>query len=549
MITVNLNAEAHMEHPLRVLRAYPNVHPTLPDILAARVTSKADAPFLIHEGQILSWSDFESHTIRLARAFLARGITTGQRIAIAANNHPAHLIALFAAARIGAILVPVNPAFSVEELSYIFTHSEISGLITTCDDEVRMTDAISDIAPSPWRLLIDAGLEHPDSFEAAIDASPVEFSPHVADPEAICVMIYTSGTTGRPKGVMHSQRNFIMAGEFNIARLHLQRDDRILVVLPFFHVNALFYSVAGALSAGASLVTVPRFSASRFWQVAADTGATVVNIIESIGAILEVRDRNEFRADHRIRVAYGVRSRFEDTFRNEFGIKQLVSGFGMTEVPCVTCTFLDRPNKSGSMGVVVDHPDPLIDGARCMVVDEEGKPVQAGEVGELLIRSSILMKGYFRDPVATAATMRDEWLATGDLVRQDEEGIYFFVSRQKDIIRRRGENIAGAELDAVISEHPDVHEVAAIAVPSEWGEDEILAAIVPMAGASLVAEDIAEWCRQRLAPMKVPRFVAFLDSLPHTASHKIAKAELRADPSVRQRAIDLEAAARLNPSR
>ena len=129
---------------------------------------------------------------------------------------------------------------------------------------------------------------------------------------------------------------------------------------------------------------------------------------------------------------------------------------------------------------------------------------------------------------------------TGDLVRRDADGYFFFVSRKKDIIRRRGENIAGAELDRVIGEHPAVYEVAAIAVPSELGEDEILAAIVPRSGASVSAEEIADWCRARLAPMKVPRFVAFLDELPHTPTHKVAKAVLRADKTLKGRAVDLQ---------
>jgi crotonobetaine/carnitine-CoA ligase len=163
-------------------------------------------------------------------------------------------------------------------------------------------------------------------------------------------------------------------------------------------------------------------------------------------------------------------------------------------------------------------------------------------VGELAVKTPIIMQGYFRDPDQTRAAFRDGWFLTGDLVKRDAEGNYYFVTRKKDIIRRRGENIAGAEIDRVIQEHPGVFEVAAVAVPSELGEDEILVAIVPKPGVTLTAQEIAEWCRQRLAAMKVPRFVLFADKLPHTPTHKVAKHLLKADTTLRERAVDLQTA-------
>ncbi|HEU0290055.1 MAG TPA: long-chain fatty acid--CoA ligase, partial [Burkholderiales bacterium] len=152
----------------------------------------------------------------------------------------------------------------------------------------------------------------------------------------------------------------------------------------------------------------------------------------------------------------------------------------------------------------------------------------------------IIMQGYFRDPEQTTAAFRDGWFLTGDLVRRDEEGWFYFVARKKDIIRRRGENISGSELDRVIGGHPAVHEAAAIAVPSELGEDEILVAVTLKPGSSCSAEDIAAWSREHLAPQKVPRFVVFLDGLPHTPTHKVQKAALRADATLKAKAVDLQ---------
>ncbi len=191
------------------------------------------------------------------------------------------------------------------------------------------------------------------------------------------------------------------------------------------------------------------------------------------------------------------------------------------------------------MGPAGRHPDPDVAWAQCRVVDDEGKDVADGVAGELIVRTPIVTKGYFRDPEQTAAAFRDGWFLTGDLVTRDADGYYTFVSRKKDIIRRRGENIAGAELDRVIGEHPDVAEAAAIAVPAELGEDEILVAVVAKPGTSPTAQDIAHWCAQRLAAMKVPRYVLFMDSLPHTPTHKILKGALRADATLKARATDL----------
>ena len=192
------------------------------------------------------------------------------------------------------------------------------------------------------------------------------------------------------------------------------------------------------------------------------------------------------------------------------------------------------------MGPVGRHPDPARPWAQCRVVDDDGHDVAANVEGELWVKTPIVMQGYFRDEEQTREAFVDGWFRTGDIVRRDEDDYYYFVCRKKDIIRRRGENIAGAELDRVIGDHPAVHEAAAVAVPAELGEDDILAAVVLKPGAVADAQEIARWCREHLAPQKVPRYVLFVDALPHTPTHKVAKMVLKADKTLRQRAVDLE---------
>ena len=541
--TTEAPTQPHEEQtPLAVLRGYPAHDYTLHGILRSRCALRADQPMLFEGERRVSWKAFAAQADALAAALQARGIGTGDRVAIAARNGSGHVLLLFALARLGAVLVPLNPELGVGELRYMLTHAAVSAVVADAALVDKLLQALEGHAPQPWLALVHAApghdLPHLASLVAGAGDTPLPPPPAADLP---CVMIFTSGTTGFPKGVMHSHRNLLLVGEANLGRMRLQPHDRVLVVLPFFHVNALFYSLGGMLASGCALVLVDKFSASRFWQTVAETGTTAVNIIEAMGTILASRDRAEYRPDHRLRVVYGVRQNAQAAFREDFGVQHLLSGFGMTEIPGVTCNPYGEPAKPGSMGVLAQHPDPQQAWAECRVVDDEGRDVGPDQVGELWVRTPVAMLGYFRDPEQTAAAFQDGWLKTGDLVRRDADGWFFYASRKKDIIRRRGENIAGAELDRTICAHPAVYEAAAIAVPSELGEDEILVAVVLKPGEQLDAAALADWCRERLAPHKVPRYVAFVEALPHTPTHKVAKAQMRQDASLRTRAVDLAA--------
>ena len=529
-----------MKTPLEVLKLYAEHDYTLLGALASRMQRGPARPFMVYEGCTWSWEAFHDALLRTARVLAARGIKKGCRVAVMARNNPGHPLMLFALARLSAIMVPVNPEFGVAEARYVLHHAGVAAVACGADTLAVAREASSGIDPQPWFMLLDGAAEGVPALDDLVAAAPDTALPANTGADDTCLIVYTSGTTGFPKGAMHSQRSFVTCGEAFVQRIHVQPDERIMIVLPLFHINALFYSVAGTLAAGACMIIVPRFSASTFWQTAADSGATEVNLIEAIGAILMNRPRSEFRPGHRITKIYGARQAVVETFRNDFHIPHLIGGYGMTEIPGVACNPFEGPQKPGSMGPIGRHPDPARPWAQCRVVDDEGRDVPVDEVGELTVKTPIIMQGYFRDPEQTKAAFRDGWFLTGDLVRRDADGYFYFVARKKDIIRRRGENIAGAELDRVIDAHPAVLETAAIPVPAELGEDEILVAVVLKPGQALTAQEIAQWCRERLAPQKVPRYVVFVDELPHTPTHKVAKMALRGDAALRQRAVDLE---------
>lgn len=531
-----------MREPIEVLRLYPPHALTLNSLLQSRASVAGEREFLVFDGAGITYAE-ALDTVRLTVDMLvAKGVKAGDRVGVMSTNHPSTVFLLLALAHLGATMVGVNPDYGVEEARYVLTHSEVCGVVCAPQALESVRAACASAASQPWLMLNEPGDPAVPVFADALRAARASDLPAQDDPNATCVFIYTSGTTGFPKGVMHSQRNIVMAGEGFVERMHLQPEDRLLCILPMFHVNAICYSLGGALAAGATLILEPRFSASKFWQTVKETGATEVNTIAAVTGILLRRPRSEYVPGHQLRKIYGAPFDEETyvVFKEEFSVPTLIEGYGMSEIPGVLNNPYRGPHKVRSMGKPSLHPDPSICFAEMRVVDENGNPVADGQAGELVVRTPIVMQGYFRDPGQTAAAFRDGWFLTGDLGWRDADGYFWFVARKKDIIRKRGENISGAELDRIICSHPDVLNAAAIAVPSELGEDEIMAVVMPRPGASLRAEDIAAWCRERLAPIKVPRFVVFTDALPLTPTHRVAKFKLREDHALLARAIDLE---------
>ena len=534
-----------MRRPLDVLSLYAPHGGSLSGLLAGRVALAPQRPCLVLGERVLAYAQVVAEAERAAGVYAALGVRGGDRVGVMSGNHPSTVLTLLALARLGAVMVPVNPDYRAAEAGYVLGHAGVSGVLCSPEALPVVRDAVAAITPAPWLMLNEADAQNPalPVFDALLTATVADAPPDGGNPDAPCVFIYTSGTTGFPKGVMHGQRTLITAGEGFVQRMYLQPEDRLLCILPMFHINALFYSLAGALAAGATLILVPRFSAGSFWQEVARSRATEVNTIAAVSNILLRRPRSEFVPGHALRKAYGAPFTAEtyEVFAREFGVPTLIEGYGMSEIPGVLNNPFEGPHKVGSMGRPSLHPDPSVKLAELRIVDEAGRDLPDGQTGELWVRTPLVMQGYYRDPAQTAAAFADGgWFRTGDLARRDADGYYWFVARQKDIIRKRGENIAGAELDRVIEAHPLVLQAAAIPVPDPLGEDEILAAVVPRPGAALDAAAIAGWCRERLAPIKVPRYVILVDSLPLTPTHRVAKFKLREQAAaLREKATDL----------
>jgi crotonobetaine/carnitine-CoA ligase len=521
--------------PLEVLDAFPSHEGTLTSLLASRCRAVPQRELLSGEIRPWTYSGAQAAAERIAASLVELGVVKGDRVACVSHNSDRVPLLFLALGRLGAVFVPVNPALTREEMAYVLGHCEPRVVFAQDDDADRVRDVADGLDGRP-RVLAASSLDGHGDATLPASVRP----PEGRDP---LVIIYTSGTTGFPKGVVHSHRNFVLAAEAFVERMHLQPGERLMAILPFFHINALFYSFGGALACGGTLVTMPRFSASQFWQVAARHGATQLNILATVGNILAKRPRSEYDPSHRIRKIYGgpISAEMMQAFQGEFGVPDLIEGFGMSEIPGALNNPFQGPRKTGSIGRPARHPRMPGGFAQARVVDDEGREVPDGQEGELLVKTPISMVEYFRDPKQTADAFADGWLKTGDIARRDADGYFYFVARKKDIIRRRGENIAGAELDRVVGEHPGVLEAAAIGVPAPLGDEDILVVVVPRGQPAPTPQSIIEWCAPRLAAMKLPRYIVFADSLPHTASQRVMKYALKKDPTLLERAWDREA--------
>ena len=293
--------------PLEVISRFGAHDYTLVSLLESRVKQLPDKEFIVFEGQSLTYAQVWREVRAATSALAARGVKPGDRVGIIATNHPVTVFTFFALAHLGAIMVSVNPDYGVEEARYVFNHAGVCGVIAAPESLEKARAACAAIVPPPWFALNQPeGAIPPAQVSGApllIDATSraVAMPLSAAKPDATVILVYTSGTTGFPKGVMHSQKTVVLTAEGFVQRMFLQPDERLLCILPMFHINAVFYSLTGSLAAGATLILEPRFSASRFWEVAHATRATEVNTIAAAAGILMRRPREEYRPGHCLR--------------------------------------------------------------------------------------------------------------------------------------------------------------------------------------------------------------------------------------------------------
>jgi crotonobetaine/carnitine-CoA ligase len=524
---------------------YPLEARTIGRVLADKAQRLADRPFLLWQDEIYSYADLERITNRYAHGFSAAGIGHGDKVAVMLPNCPEFLWVVWGLAKIGAVAVPLNTAAKGEMLQYFLQQSDAVMLVVDRQWTERIAsiaerlDAIRTIAftgnsqapepISPHRQTAVCRLEDLVSVNDA--APPLERVSH----DDAHLIVYTSGTTGPSKGVLCPHSQALGVGRSVSTGYGYRADDVIYACLPLFHVNALWYSCTAALWAEARFALSARFSATRFWDEIRHYGATQFNSLGAMTNILLQLPAGEHERQHRLRqiMAVPMTHDLHMTLRERYRV-EVTSLFAMSENYAVTLLVPgDRPDKRGSAGSARGASE-------LRIMDDDDRLLGPGEVGEIQVRPlqpGTMMKGYYKMPEQTAQAFRDGWFCTGDRGYLDAQGYLYFIDRKKEAIRRRGENISAYEVEMILSRHPAILEVAAIPVPSELSEDEVMVYIVTHPEHVLSEREVVEFAAEHMNYYMVPRFVAFIPELPKTATEKIEKYKLKTDAIARRDAL------------
>ena len=506
---------------------------TVAEVLAEQAAAHGDEPFLYFEDRVLSYAELDLAVNRAANGLAARGVGPGRGVAIMMGNSPEWLFTYFATQKLGAYAVPVNVGLRGEGLRYVLHHCDASVIVADAD-LAGIVEGLEGLEAISQRVSFGEG-GPPDWTPLEEVLASSDEAPQVAiDPDEMSGILYTSGTTGVPKGVVSRYRGSNIDGIRALGAL-LAPDEVLYTCLPLFHANALMLTTIRALVVGRPMVLARRFSASRLWD---DTRRYRVTTFNALGAMIPILMKQPERpddADNPVRVVFSAAcpASVWAAFETRFGV-HLIEGYAAVDGGGFAVINFGQAPK-GSIGA----PSQPV-----RLVDDDGRDVAPGDVGELWFEiddPDARRVEYYKNPEAGAARVTDSWFRTGDLMRADEEGNLYFVDRKSDCLRRRGENISSWEVEREINRHPAVLESAVFGVPSELGEDEVMAAIVLQPGAALTPDALVEHCREHMAAFMVPRYVELCTELPTTETHRVQKRILK-DRGVGPDTWDREAA-------
>lgn len=509
----------------------PDVPRNLGHLLKQRVGVAPEKYFLFSEadGRRFTFAEFEGAVNRASRMLKSNGVSRGDVVSLLMPNSVEYIIAYFACWRLGAIAGPVNSLLKAEEVAFVISDSDAKALLVH-PDFVPTIDSIRKEVPALRAVIqFDNEATATKGFDALPIAGPKELSASPDDKingETEAIIIYTSGTTGKPKGCLLTHGNLIANARQISQWLGFTKDDRLLTVMPLFHMNAVSVTTMSALYAGGATVISLKFSASRFWQIISDYEVTSFGSVATMLSMLQrtypdgvpkglKTDRLRFAMCGSAPVPSEVLQRFEETFHC-----LVIEGYGLSESTCRS-TF-NPPNtrrRPGSCGKTI--------GNEMKIVDEEDSEVADGELGEIVLRGENILKGYYKNEEATATAFRNGWFHTGDIGYRDADGFFFIVDRKSDMIIRGGENIYPREIDEILYQHPAVAAAATIGVPDQLYGEEVTAFVVLKEGMEGTEEDIISFCRERLANYKCPKTVRLVKEIPKGPTGKLLKRELR----------------------
>ncbi|HTT44626.1 MAG TPA: AMP-binding protein [Thermoplasmata archaeon] len=494
---------------------------TLGDLIRRKASKNGRRPAFRFATRDISYAELDDGSERIAQGLAAAGIGVGDRVATLLFNTPEFPMVWFGAAKRGAILVPLNTGLKGEILRYELADSAPSGLVI----DHRLWEPYSPFreglkVPHEWVVT-------PEGADAKVPAgtSPYtdlpadrEFTPlpgvRPSDPASI---MYTSGTTGPPKGAIIPHQKLITTPREIGLRSRLTPTSVLYSGLPLFHCNAQEMTALNALLNDLTAAFDERFHASTYWETAAKLGATHISLLIAMINILYKQPEKPTDRTHTVRTALtaGTTKAVWADFERRFGLT-IIELYGMTECGCTTLMNPPDAIRVGSVGTPLGFVE-------ADVVDDEDRPVPPNTRGELVVRPTsafTMFSGYLNKPEKTVEAWRNLWFHTGDYVTRDADGYYYFIDRKKDVIRRRGENLAPYDVESVLNRHPAVFESVVVGVPSELGEEDVKAFVQVQPGAKVAPKELFEFCITNMPFFMVPKYIEFLDEIPKTANQK-----------------------------
>ncbi|KAG5758771.1 hypothetical protein H9Q72_013098 [Fusarium xylarioides] len=491
--------------------------------LSSSVASYLKRPFFRFGGQDITFQQFDTAVGDLAGGLGKVGIAPGDRVLVMMRNSVEMAYSWMAVNRLGAIWVPINPELKSVTLKGVITSAQpklaiVDEALLPEFQQTHMVDDASVFANSPDGT-------GPQSLSNLMALAPPVTKPVIVTPATTSALLYTSGTTGKSKACVLSHEYFLLQAKALIDSCELRDSDVLYCPSPLFHLDATALTMVPALLLGAVAALSVRFSASKFWDEIRATEATVYNYMGATLAITYKQQPNERDRDHNVRLAWGVPlPNFAQEYEQKFG-HSLITLYGSVESGLPVFQRLGVPSPQGSCGRVRK-------GYQIRIINEWGDEVPANTPGHLLIRSdhpNAMLKEYFGDPAYTASAFRNLWLHTGDLAKVDEHGNMYFIGRDKDVVRRRGENVNAKEVEDEFFCHPDVVVAAAYGVPSQLGpgtEEDLKLAVQLYPGSTVTEEELWQWSVTRVARFQVPIVIEIIKDIKRTPTGKLDKSAM-----------------------
>jgi crotonobetaine/carnitine-CoA ligase len=517
-------------HDTVLIHGRPAPWTSVPALVRGKAMQHGDRVFLTIDGTELSYRQLDARSDLVAANLARLGIGPGGYVASLLPNCLAQLLGWIGTGKAGAVWSPLNASLVGEDLAHTLRTSGAALLLTDAAGAERVAGLAPELRATLRLVLVD---REPGSGEldfAALEAQAGPAPTIVNRPGDPAMILYTGGTTGLSKGVVLPHFAIVAAGYRYGETLGASPDDRHYSTLPMFHASGVQLGIVGPLLNDMTAVMDRSFSASAYWARVIEVGATIIDPISTMMSVLVLQPSSAQDRAHRVRITTGVNAQIPPTvpeeFARRFGVV-IADIYGSSETGGAMAT-ANRPGCAvpGSVG----RPHGWSEVA---VVDENDNRLPAGVQGSIVLRPTVpftFMLGYQNDPAATCKAWRNQWFHSGDLGHLDDAGNLFFVGRQAHWLRRRGENISAYEIEAVLTRHPDVREAIVTGAASELGEDEVKAWIVPE-GEKPAELELIRWCLLSLAPFKVPRFIAFVDDFPRSATKReVERAKVKAWP-------------------